>query len=498
MRRTGVDDARDEPLAFVERSRGAMRLVALDAQARALGLHAGMSLADARARAPKLHAVPARPLDDARLMADLARWCERYTPMTALDPPEGLILDITGCGHLFGDEAGLRAACLTDLARLGLTARAALGATPDMARALARFGVEPSLDGTEAVRALSVAALEAGEEAQVALRRAGLKTIGDLLDRPSRALAARIGLAATAKLDRLAGREDRRITPLRPAPDCVVGRRFAEPFLDMTGLEAALTPLIEEAVEMLRRRGQGGRAFEFLFYRVDGRTRGVTVETATPARDAKRLLRLLRLQQERLADPLDPGYGFDAIGLHVARAEPFPETTPDFSGRVDEGEDVAALVDRLTARMGSGRVLAFRSGDSHKPERASKIARFSRPAGRGKGRGGVAPQEEWPAPEPGPAPSRPLRLFEPPEPIETVALTPDEPPQRFRWRKLWRAVTAAEGPERLASEWWSEDAPTRDYYRLEDEEGRRFWVFREGLYGGETAAPRWYVHGLFA
>jgi protein ImuB len=520
----GAGGAAAAGLVFVERSRGSMRLVALDAAARALGLKNGMSLADARARSPTLAAVPARPLEDARLVADLAGWCERFSPMVALDPPDGLTLDVTGCAHLHGDEAGLRAAVLRDFAQLGFTARLAVASTPDAARALARFcESDPGaiVDELEAVRALSVAALEAGPEVDVALLRAGLKTIGDLLDRPSRALAARIGLAAAGKLERLAGREDRRITPLRPEPDCVVGRRFAEPFLDVTGLEAALTPLIEEAVEILRARGQGGRRFEFVFYRVDGRARGIVIESATPARDVQRLLRLFRLKQDKLADPLDPGFGFDAIGLHVSLVEEFFEATPDFDGRGGADESVAGLVDRLSARLGPGRVLAFEPRDAHKPERASQLGpaagRISKLIGRpgakglrkGGRRGGAAAvaaaqtheeAEAWPALDDGPAPARPLRLFDPPEPIETVALTPDEPPTRFRWRRVWRAVVKAEGPERIASEWWSEgeEAPTRDYYRLEDEDGRRFWVFREGLYERETTAPRWFLHGLFA
>lgn len=466
-----------------------MRVVAQDARALALGLSCGLTLADARARAPALVAVAAQPAREEDALRGLARWCERYTPMTALDPPAGLMLDVTGCAHLFGEgreaEAGLRAAIHADFARFGLTIRSAFADTPDAARALARFGAEG-----DDMRDLPVAALEAGEGVEIALTRAGLRSVGAVLDRPSAPLAARFGMALTTKLARLAAREDRRITPLRTPPDAMARKLFAEPFLDVTGLEAALAPLLAEVCAALRARGQGGRAFEFLFFRTDGLVRSIEVETAAPTRDVDNIARLFRLRQERLADPLDPGFGFDEIRLHVRRAQTLRDRQSSLDG-AQEGEDaIAGLAERLAARLGRERVRVFRARDAHWPERASTTIPFE--AGLD-----LAP---WPQRGAGPAPMRPLRLFDPPEPIEAVAATPDEPPVSFRWRRVWRKVTRAEGPERIAAEWWRRQtgAPTRDYYRLEDEQGRRYWAFREGLYERETTAPRWRLHGVFA
>jgi protein ImuB len=342
---------------------------------------------------------------------------------------------------------------------------------------------------------LPVAALEAGDETQTALTRAGLRTIGALLDRPSAPLAARFGMALTTKLARLAGKEDRRITPLRSPPDVTARTLFAEPFLDIAGLEGALAPLLEEACAALRARGQGGRAFEVLFFRTDGAVRSVEIETAAPTRAADAIARLFRLRHESLADPLDPGFGFDEIRLHVRRAQTLRDRQSRLDGEEETEDAVAGLAERLAARLGRERVRVFRARDAHWPERASTTIPFE---------ADLAPPT-WPERSAGAAPARPLRLFEPPEPIEALAATPDEPPVSFRWRRVWRKVARAEGPERIAPEWWRRhgesggaEALTRDYYRLEDEQGRRYWAFREGLYERETATPRWRLHGVFA
>jgi protein ImuB len=475
----------DKPHVFVERVRGAMRLCAIDHAAHELGLVVGLSLADARARIPDLVAAPADSKSDARLMLQLAEWCERFTPLVALDPPDGLMLDITGCGHLFGDEAGLRAALTQGLRRLGFTTRAAIAATPDAARALARHGREGN-----PTSALPVIALEAGEETHLALIRAGLKTIGDLASRPAQSLTARFGAGTTAKLARILGYEDRRITPLRPLPECMVERHFPEPFVDLTVLEAVVTSLMEEAGRLLRQRGQGGRLFEILFFRTDGVVRRIRLESSSALRDVAPLIRLFRLKCEKLADPLDPGFGFDALRLCVLRTEAFVEAEPRFDGDIRAEKHIDDLIDRLVARLGRERVLRFVARDTHDPDRVSASVAALEPVA----------SAAWPEREKDSAPTRPLRLFEPPQPIEVIALAPDGPPAKFLWRRVWRVVARAEGPERIAPEWWrvGSEAPTRDYYRLEDSEGRRFWIFREGLYERETLTPRWRLHGLLA
>ncbi len=483
----------DAPLALVKKERSALRIDALDRKAIKLGLTPGMTLADARARAPGLAVERADADADEELMLKLAAFCEQFTPLVALDPPCGLMLDATGCAHLFGGEAAMRACVLQAMARLSFTSRAAVAGTPDAARALARFGEEgvvPAGDDETFTRALPIAALEAERETSVALTRAGLTTLGDLAARSSAALTARFGAETMRRLTRILGREDARITPLRPLPECMVERRFAEPFLDQAAIEEVLRPLIAEAMGILEKRGQGGRAFEARFFRTDGAVAALRFETGAPSRNVEAVLRLFRLKAEALADPLDPGFGFDVLRFCVLRAETLAQSQIGFERQGAQESEIADLVDRLAARFGRERVLRFAAHETHDPMRAASYV-FA-----------AAPASSWPRPEPGEPPLRPLLLFDPPQPIETMAETPDGPPMHFKWRRVRRIVARAEGPERIAPEWWRNAAgarkQTRDYYRLEDRDGHRFWVFREGLYESETASPRWFLHGLFA
>ncbi|MCX7899653.1 MAG: DNA polymerase Y family protein, partial [Methylocystis sp.] len=381
-------------MVIVEKIRGALRLCACDRQAASLGLHAGLTLADARARMPNLVAVPADIFADAQLMERLAAWCEQFTPLVALDPPHGLALDITGCAHLFGGEAKMRAHIVSRLARLGFSTRAALGTTPDAARAFARFGA----GGGDDPRALPIAALEAAPETLIALKRAGLTTLGDLDARPSSALTARFGVALTQKLARILGQEDIRLTPLRAPAPYLVEKRFAEPLIDLAGVEPAVRHLFEEMAWLLEQRGEGGRAFEISFFRTDAVTRCLVIETGRPARDPKILLRLYREKIDALKDPLDPGFGFDLIRLAVTRSEKFFVAQNDFTRGGAEDESVFdALIDRLAARFGRERVLRFAPRDTHDPSRASSYVYFD-----------VKPATPWPQPESGEPPLRPL------------------------------------------------------------------------------------------
>ncbi|MFN3670914.1 MAG: Y-family DNA polymerase [Bosea sp. (in: a-proteobacteria)] len=481
------------PLALVETLRGALRLTACDSRALDLGLSPGLTLADARARIPGLVSAQADPDADARQLARLAAFCDRFTPLVALDPPHGLLLDITGCAHLFGGEEALLALIGKRLAAGAIMHRACIAGTPEAAHALARFtqgGIVPPGRDEAVVRRLPIAALRLPAETALALSRAGLKSLADLAERPSAALSARFGEGLAARLRRTLGREDVRITPLRPPPDCVVERHFAEPLLSMDSLEEVVVRLIEEAARVLEQRGEGGRAFELSFFRSDGAVRRIRVETGRPSRDAAAVLRLYRERLDTLADPLDPGFGFDAVRLAVPVCEALNTHQPHLDGRAVEEDAVADLVDRLVARFGRDRVLRFVSQDTHDPRREAVSVPATLPPG----------STQWPAPEPHDPPSRPLQLFDPPQPIETLAEVPDGPPLRFRWRRVLHEIARAEGPERIAPEWWRDGPaePDRDYYRVEDAQGHRFWVFRAGLYEAEAAPPRWYLHGLFA
>jgi protein ImuB len=486
----------------VEKVRGALRLADCDSRGVQLGLVRGLTLADARARIPDLAVVTADPQADQHFLAEIAEFCDRFTPMVALDPPQGLLLDITGCAHLFGGETALRTHIGARLTRLGLTTRATIAGTPDAARALARYGnvaIAPPGQDEAMTRALPVAALDVAAETVLALSRAGLKSLDALAERPSAALSARFGEELATRLRRTLGREDARITPLRPLPDCVVEQLFPEPFLDMAGLEPLLARLVRQAIRILEERGQGGRAFEASFFRTDGAVRRIMVETGRPSRDEAAILRLYHERLDTLADPIDPGFGFDAIRLAVPVCEALDVLQPSLDGRAVEEEAVADLVDRLVARFGRDRVLRFVAEDSHDPDRQARMVPASNRNASGQALA-AASAVAWSQPEPDEPPARPLQIFDPPQPIETLAEVPDGPPLRFRWRRVTHDIARAEGPERIAPEWWRDghDEPTRDYYRVEDAQGHRFWVFRRGLYGQGAEAPRWFLHGLFA
>jgi len=482
----------DGPFAFVEKQRNAMRLVAVDPAALALGLTPGLTLADARASVPDLAVFDHDPGADQRLIEWLADGCELYSPMVAIDAPDGLLIDITGCDHLFGGEASLADDAERRLRRIGLTVRAALGYSPEAAHALARFQTLPAPDEGTAVKRLPVAALEVEAEIETGLRRAGLKTIADLASRPSALLAARFGKATVDLLDRLLGRSDSRITPRRPLPALLVERRFAEPIGHVETALAVLAELAGEAAAQLAERDAGGRCFVARFFRSDGAVREIMVETGLPSRDPAMLERLFRERVEVLADPIDPGFGFDMIRLGVVRVEPLAADQLKLEGGAVAEAEVARLIDRLSIRLGRNRVRRFAPQDSHIPEQAV----LALPA-----IDGAAPVP-WDKPATGEPPLRPIHLFDPPQPIDVMAEVPDGPPRQFRWRRERHEVARFEGPERIAAEWWKlppgKQRLTRDYYRIEDVRGRRFWIFRHGLYDRERQDPAWYLHGLFA
>lgn len=469
--------------ALVAKARGSIILAALDARGLGEGLLPGMPLADARARLPGLVAIPHDPAADLALLDWLAAGADRYTPMVALRPPQGLVLDITGCTHFRGGEAGLADDVQRRLEGLGLTAQLALAGTPDAALALAEHQLAE-------VGELPVTALAVPESVHLALRRAGLKTIAMLAAQHRPALAARFGAAMTGRLAALLGEVAMPITPRRlPAP-IEVEQRFAAPLAHSDAALAVIEALAVRAALHLSERDEGGRRFEAALFRSDGHVARLAVETAAPVRDPKLLIRLLRERIGALSDPLDPGFGYDMIRLAVAVVAPLAARQLRLEGGSLADSEVGALVDRLGARLGRGRVRRLVAADSHIPEQAA----FDLPLAE------LGDIGEWPVPLLGEPPWRPIELFDPPQPIEVIAEVPDGPPRRFRWRRRFHEVRAHEGPERIAAEWWRRGdgaGLTRDYYRVEDGHGHRFWLFRHGLFGTEKATPGWYLHGRF-
>lgn len=467
-----------------------MRLMAVSLEARSLGLGVGLSLSDARARIPELAVFDHDPAADNRWLDRLAQGCIRYTPMVRADPPDGLTLDISGCAHLFGGEGRLARDLERRLIRLGMTVRTARAANAEAARAFARFGMADD-DEDAAIRRLPVAALRLDEERERGLRRAGLKTIGALAQRPMASIAARFGETAVTALRRLLGEAQSPLDPLRSLPAIRIDRNFAEPIARTDYALQVLGELVAEAGEELEAREAGGRVFHAWFFRTDGLAQPLEIRTSTPTRDPAMVMRLFDEDLDRLSDPFDPGFGFDCVRLSIPVIESLNPAQLKFEGKAEQQARNTALIDRLSTRFGAARIRRFRLRDTHIPERVQ----IETPANENVATG------QWPIAATGNPPMRPHHLFYPPQKIEVVAEIPDGPPHRFRWRGDFHKVAHVEGPERIVSEWWRRKdmaGLTRDYYRVEDSEGRRYWIFRHGLYGSERTNPDWYLHGLFA
>ncbi len=472
----------------------------MDANAAKLGLTAGLPLADARARLPALVAVEARPAEEARLLERLCDWCSRFTPLAALDGRDGLMLDISGVAHLFEGEAALVEDCLARLAAQGISAAAGVAGNPRAAWALARFSAQTIAPETLSDKAfarlfhdLPLAALGLDETTVADMARAGLRRVGDIALRPRAPITARFGALPMARLDALKGLERASIAPRFPPPDFCAERRFASPVQTLEAIEATLRKLADDLVVLLERQAKGARTIELSLYRVDGDVRRIRVGASRPLNEARAIARLFA---ERLASPqedaIDAGFGVDLMRLSCLAAEPLAPSQVQLE-RAHEAERARALadlIDRLSARLGARAVTRRELVEAHLPEQAETAAPATLGDARMRGEG-LEPAAAG-------APARPLRLFVRPEPIDALAEVPDGPPLRFRWRRVLHNVAAIEGPERIAAPWWRRpDAPTRDYFRAEDSEGRRFWLYREGLWGRETQRAKWFVHGVF-
>lgn len=480
---------------FTAKVRGALRLSAVDPHAHALGIRPGLTLADVRACHRDLQVAAMDEDADHHWLGQLARRCICWSPLVALVPPDAITIDITGADHLFGGEAALTSQVEESLSSIGMTIRLACAATAQAAQALARHARLPVDDEGAAIRALPVAALGMDAEATLALHRAGLRHIGDVAARPFASIAARFGMDAVTALRRLMGEEQAPIDPLRPPERLYFERRFAEPVGLQASLMSCFAELLHQAARTMETARLGGRRFSMTLQRSDGARHQLSIETGLPTRDPALVLRLLDERIATLADPLDPGFGYDSITLSVPVTEALAASQPTFDGNGRAATALAELIDRLSTRLGPGSLRRLAPRDSHMPERSQQAlpaVQFRDPV-------------VWPQAAAGEPPMRPLFLFDPPQGVEVIAEVPDGPPLRFRWRGKLHEVHLHEGPERIASEWWrrtggeqdGKGGLTRDYFRIEDTHGRRYWMFRHGLYE-ERADPRWYLHGLFA
>ncbi len=522
--------------------RGQLGLAAVNAAAGAGGLTPGLPLAEARALLPGLVTAPHEPEADARAIARLAAWCGRYSPWTApCSTAEGegrgpgggagILLDVSGCCHLFGGEATLLEDLQARLAAFGYAARVAMADTIGAAWAMARFAASPAhpcvvvMPGSQraAIAALPPGALRLPDSVVEVMDRLGLRRIEDLYPLTPAVMTPRFGPLAARRLAQALGQEAEALSPRQPPPAHLVRQIFAEPISDAADIARSLDALLPRLCRELALAGRGARRLDLTAYRCDGSLQSLSLGTSRASREARHLRRLFT---ERLAE-IDPGFGIEVMTLAAGRSDPLgarqmslPAASQAVPAQSEEGapaesakagtskaeapaapppvvagdgpegaEDLPDLVDRLGSRLGLAAVRRPQPRESHLPERAFALAAVEEAVPE-KG----PPQDDEGWTQTPKAALRPLRLLPRPEPVQVVALLPDHPPAQFRWRRVLHEVVRAEGPERLLGEWWQidpklGDEPPRDYFRVEDRDGRRYWLYR--------SAGDWFLHGLF-
>ena len=505
------------PFALIDKHKNAQRLVALNPAAQAAGLHMGMALADARALLPELQTAMADNRQAKARLEKCAQWLQRYTPWvghdTTVEKPHGLaeyglLLDVSGCAHLFGGARAMLEDMAARFEKRGITLRAAMAGTIGAAWGLARFsptslGVLPEGQEAEAVLRLPPAALRLDNGHIDLCQRLGLETVAQLARFPRRDLTRRFGPLPVMRLEQALGQAGESLNPCLPPPHFLVQQNLAHGITHIEALANLLGGLCEKLAAQLHDEGQGAQRLDVTLTRSDNAVLALSLTLAHPSADARHMARLFDERLGRLSRGVDAGYGIEQIRLTASRTAPIapPQDAINLSGRLRQAAPVAALghfYDRLISRLGPQAVLKPVPQASHIPERAVKLVSVLDT---------VPPPVLEAVPDPQ---TRPLFMLCAPEPIEVIAEIPEGAPYRFRWRRVLHEVIAAHGPERISPEWWAgfmgEDAAhhnphhnqrTRDYYRVEDRQGHRFWLYRDGLYDREAVSPRWFMHGVF-
>ncbi len=495
-----------QPTALISETAHGPRIEAANGLGHAAGARPGMMLADARTLCPELAVALSDPAGDLEFLEKLAIWAQRWGPWSALDPPDGVLVDITAAAHLFGGEQRLLEDVETAFAKRRLTARAAIAPTAGAAWALAHFGPSRAIIGGErdAMRQLSelpVAALRLDQDVLTVLRRLGLKQLGDLRgiisgERDADSASGRDALqrrfrnrkAPSAnpliRLDQLLGHVPEPLLPVVPQAIPMVQRRLLEPIRHRALLDQVLSDLAADMARDLEGQGKGARRLELGLWRVDGEVLVRQLELAAATRDPAHIVRLFSAK----LDDVEAGFGIEIVRLRSSWAEPLALAQGDVEQAAEHlGISLAACLDRLAVRLGPQAVRRPVPEASHLPERAQSWQ---------------APLESKPSSELTlKAIQRPLKILDKVESIDVLYASPDGHPQRFRWRGEVREVVRVEGPERIAPEWWRERSSIRlrDYYRVEDAKGQRYWIYRHGLADdGRGGMPHWYLQGLCA
>ena len=497
---------RELPFVLIAPDHGRMLITAANEKAIAQSIHVKMVAADAKAMFPSLTVIDDQPGLAQRLLKRIAEWCIRFSPSVAVDSDDGLILDATGCTHLWeGDEEYIKDITIR-FNNYGYTVRVAIADTIGAAWAVSRYAkdefiIEPGQQST-ALLYLPAAALRLDIDTTESLNKLGLRQVKDFIAIPKAALRRRFGrkefkiqnskfkisgavdpqnnnIDILTRINQALGSEEEFIQPVHPPAPYAERLPCLEPIVTATGIEIALQRLLESLCKRLQKEGKGIRIAVLKCYRVDGKIEKVEIGTIRASHHVAHLFRLFELK----ISSIEPALGIELFILEATKVEEHVSLQSTLWDRGLRGlgdERISELLDRLSNKIGVSSIHRYLPNEHYWPERSVKAA--------------VSLDEEattaWKVDRP-----RPLQILSRPEFIEVTAPVPDYPPMNFRYKGKLHTIIKADGPERIEQEWWIEQGQHRDYYYVEDEEGCRYWLFRLGHYDDDNY--KWFVHGFF-
>jgi protein ImuB len=471
-------------LPFVLRtpSHGRMVITATNANAEQKGIACGTVLADARAIIPELVVQDDKPDLAEKLLTRLAEWCIRFTPIVAIDPPDGLLLDVSGCSHLWGGDAPYLSDIINKLNTRGYNVRAAMADTIGAAWAVARFGKEPlvitSGKSIEALMCLPPEALRLEQDVVERLHKLGLHKVRQFINMPRGSLRRRFGQPFLERLEMSLGQRIELVSPVQPIEPYQERLPCMEPIVTATGIEIAIQQLLQTLCLRLQQEQKGLRSAVFKGFRVDGKIERVEIATSRPSHTVKHLFKLFEIK----LSTIEPALGIELFVLEAPKVEDhLPQQEKMWDGSIGlEDVRLSELVDRLASKIGMNNIHRYVPDEHYWPERSFKSA--------------TSLHEKltttWTTDK-----LRPLQLLPKPERIEVTAPIPDYPPMLFRYKGQLHKIVRADGPERIEQEWWIQQGQHRDYYSVEDEVGQRYWLFRLGHYHDKIY--QWFLHGFF-
>lgn len=470
------------PFVIAATVKNRLIIMASSPAAEAEGALTGMAVADARAAMGELLVIDEVPGQGNKLLRLLGLGCIRYTPIVSIDPPDGLILDITGCSHIWGDEKGYFKEIILKLHAAGFDARGAIADTPGAAWAIARFALRHpiilSSKQATAISNLPPAALRLTRDIHEKLQKLGFRSIGPLLELPPSILRRRFGQFLLLRIDQALGHVEEYLEPLVSPIPYYEHLHCLEPISTKAGIEIAIEKLLEMICLRLKSDGKGIRKAILKCHRIDGRKVQASISTTKGSHSVSHLLHLFNLQVSKI----EPALGIELFIMEVPRVEDMEtvqeQLWSEAKGLADTA--LAQLLDRISGKVGAAAIQRYLPAEHHWPERSVKLATSL----------DEVPQTNWTEY------MRPIRLLDIPETIEVMSLVPDHPPKLFIHKGKRHNLIKADGPERIGREWWRDKGEHRDYYAVEDSEGQRYWVFRSGHYNSSNVC--WYLHGYFA